>query len=204
MEDGAIDKRDLILDTALRLFNHYGFDKTSISDIADAAGIGKGTFYYYFESKEELFLSIIHEHAERDLAYIQEKANECQTIEEKIRLFIMAPVEWMEQNFMIYVKFLVQNQSIFLRKLNSFKHRLNDRKTEYLRSILLEGQASGELRQSLDMDRIVNIIFDQLTRFGQVLVMNIDEPDLMNEMKADLSAMLDMMLYGVVERKGDA
>jgi len=48
-----------IMDTALELFGTEGFDKTSISSIANKAGISKGLLYNYFSSKEELIKTII-------------------------------------------------------------------------------------------------------------------------------------------------
>lgn len=51
-------KRQLILDAALDLFGRYGFRRTSIDDIARAAGIAKGTVYLYVETKEALFRSL--------------------------------------------------------------------------------------------------------------------------------------------------
>jgi AcrR family transcriptional regulator len=52
-------KTSLILHTALELFAHEGYYPTSISKIADKAGISKGLMYNYFPSKEELILAII-------------------------------------------------------------------------------------------------------------------------------------------------
>jgi AcrR family transcriptional regulator len=52
-------KTDLILHTALDLFANEGFYPTSISKIAQKAGISKGLMYNYFESKEGLILAII-------------------------------------------------------------------------------------------------------------------------------------------------
>jgi len=49
----------LIMQTALELFANEGFYPTSISKIAQKAGISKGLMYNYFESKEELILAII-------------------------------------------------------------------------------------------------------------------------------------------------
>lgn len=53
------DKRQAILDTALRLFIEKGYLETKISDIALAAGIAKGSVYGYFPSKEELFTELL-------------------------------------------------------------------------------------------------------------------------------------------------
>jgi AcrR family transcriptional regulator len=47
------------MDTALELFATEGFDKTSISKIAERAGMSKGLLYNYFNSKEDLIKTII-------------------------------------------------------------------------------------------------------------------------------------------------
>lgn len=52
-------KRERILDTAIELFSQKGFENTKISDITDALHMGKGTFYVYFDNKEELFIECI-------------------------------------------------------------------------------------------------------------------------------------------------
>ena len=51
------EKKVLIISAALKVFSKSGYSKTSIQDISDFAGIGKGTVYQYFRSKEELFKS---------------------------------------------------------------------------------------------------------------------------------------------------
>ena len=57
--------RDDVLDAVDRLLGRYGYGKMSIADVAGEAGIGKGTVYLFFPSKEELVLSAIDRIAER-------------------------------------------------------------------------------------------------------------------------------------------
>lgn len=52
-------RKQQILDTALELFAHEGYYTTSISKIAEKAGISKGLMYNYFQSKEDLVMEII-------------------------------------------------------------------------------------------------------------------------------------------------
>ncbi|WP_374721430.1 TetR/AcrR family transcriptional regulator [Peribacillus tepidiphilus] len=52
------DKKKLILETALKLFSEKGYHSTSMQDIATECQIAKGSLYTYFQSKDELFLSI--------------------------------------------------------------------------------------------------------------------------------------------------
>lgn len=50
--------RETLLDSGRASFLRYGLRKTSVEEIAGAAGIAKGTFYSFFESKEDLCLAI--------------------------------------------------------------------------------------------------------------------------------------------------
>jgi TetR/AcrR family acrAB operon transcriptional repressor len=56
------EREERILEAAAKLIAHYGYDKTTVSDIAEEAGISKGAVYLHYKSKEELFDAlIIHE-----------------------------------------------------------------------------------------------------------------------------------------------
>jgi AcrR family transcriptional regulator len=54
-------KRRQIVEGARTVFLQHGFDAASMSDIARAARVSKGTLYVYFANKEELFGAIVHE-----------------------------------------------------------------------------------------------------------------------------------------------
>ncbi len=55
-EKELINKR--LLEQGYRLFSAYGLKKTSVEELAQAAGISKGAFYLFYESKEVLFLDV--------------------------------------------------------------------------------------------------------------------------------------------------
>jgi AcrR family transcriptional regulator len=48
-----------ILDAAQSLFAQKGYEETTVNDILDRVGIGKGTFYHYFQSKEDALAGVI-------------------------------------------------------------------------------------------------------------------------------------------------
>jgi AcrR family transcriptional regulator len=58
-DDIRKQKKQLIIDTALKLFAEHGFHATSISQIAKKAGISKGLTYNYFNSKKEILDEIV-------------------------------------------------------------------------------------------------------------------------------------------------
>lgn len=53
----AEETRDRILDAALRLFRERGFEKATMRDVAEEAGVATGAAYYYFRSKEDLVMA---------------------------------------------------------------------------------------------------------------------------------------------------
>lgn len=58
MKKGEKRKREL-LEIAYRMFLSQGYENTSVDAIIEAAGIAKGTFYYYFQSKEQMLEAVI-------------------------------------------------------------------------------------------------------------------------------------------------
>jgi AcrR family transcriptional regulator len=60
--EAARDKRRReLLDVALRVFSERGYHETRISDLIEAAGVARGTFYLYFESKNAIFHELLDE-----------------------------------------------------------------------------------------------------------------------------------------------
>jgi TetR/AcrR family transcriptional regulator, fatty acid metabolism regulator protein len=58
---GAVDKRRLILDAAVRVFARRGFHHCRVSDVADEAGVAYGLVYHYFSSKDEILNTLFLE-----------------------------------------------------------------------------------------------------------------------------------------------
>lgn len=83
------ERRLQLITYATRRFAEDGFHPTSVAEIVTGIGVGKGVFYWYFDSKEELFVEILRA-AHKDLHRTQMKAitgidDPVQRIEEGIR-----------------------------------------------------------------------------------------------------------------------
>ena len=59
--DGAVDKRRVILDAAIRVFAREGFHRCRVSDIAKEANVAYGLVYHYFRSKDEVLDTLFSE-----------------------------------------------------------------------------------------------------------------------------------------------
>jgi len=63
-EQRSEKSRQLILESALKLFSHHGYGATSVQDIAADAGLSKGNVYHHFPDKETIFRSLLDRYFE--------------------------------------------------------------------------------------------------------------------------------------------
>ena len=96
-------RREELLDYAARQFASQGYHPTSVTDIVDGLGVGKGVFYWYFASKEELLRQILMD-AQRDLRRTQRQAiaDEPDPVR-RIDAGIRASVSWLDRNRHLFV-----------------------------------------------------------------------------------------------------
>jgi AcrR family transcriptional regulator len=57
----GVETRQRLVDAAERVFGEFGYYDASIVKITEAAGVGQGTFYLYFQSKHEIFDELVHD-----------------------------------------------------------------------------------------------------------------------------------------------
>lgn len=66
------ERKNEILDAAEELFNQNGFDNTPVSEIVNKVGVAQGTFYYYFNTKDDIIIALL----ERSFNHVENKVNE--------------------------------------------------------------------------------------------------------------------------------
>lgn len=81
-EDVAPDKRTEILEAAELVFASRGYAAARMDDIAEAAGVAKGTLYLYFSSKQELFVSLLEARAQEYVRTLDSWLADIQSAEE--------------------------------------------------------------------------------------------------------------------------
>ena len=78
--------RRKLLDAGLRVFVRDGFEAARIEDIAAAAGHTRGAFYANFETKEDLFLVLLEQQADRRLTELRDALKNCKDQEHALHL----------------------------------------------------------------------------------------------------------------------
>lgn len=92
------ERRDQLMMRAAQLFAERGYDPTSVADIVESLGVGKGVFYWYFTSKEELLAEILkasnHDLRRRQQAAIGDEPDPV----ERIAIGVRATLEWFREH----------------------------------------------------------------------------------------------------------
>ncbi len=82
------DKKTMIADSFQRHYNHFGYKKTTLDEIARDCGISKKTIYCFFRNKEEVYYFIVRRHAHRYCAEMEKKLKLKLTISEKLETLV--------------------------------------------------------------------------------------------------------------------
>lgn len=141
--------KEKITEHSIKLFEKKGFSETSIQDIVDSLGVTKGSFYYYFSSKEELLMDI-------HLRYIDELLSRQEEI--------MAEKTACKQKLFDIVYMLISSikskgasAKIFFREMRHLsEERLaqivakRDQFRINVENVIREGIENGEFRKDLD------------------------------------------------------
>ena len=82
-----------IFNTAVKLFSEKGYDNTNIEEITAIAGVAKGTLYYHFTKKEDIFDMLLEEGLKLLKNNIELKTRNCTTSLEKIKAIILVQIK---------------------------------------------------------------------------------------------------------------
>jgi len=193
------DKKQLIIDTAVGLFSRYGFSKTSLDDIASTAQIAKGTVYYYFPSKEDLFVTVIQGKANEYFCYLQEHLDTVEGFEHKLSELMHIPLKYIIENMPVLIEGLKNLPHVYLERLVEFRAIQRSRMIDLIASILKLGYDEGLINDNLPSERLSEVMVDWFL-LGDYNVQITDMKKMLERIEADHDILIQMLLYGVVKR----
>ena len=139
------EKRAAILEQAIGAFAQDGFRGTDVQDIADRAGVGKGTVYRYFASKENLFWQSTYEVIQRLAAELFAAVDMPASAVAKLQAMARAYAAFFENNPQC-LELFVQDRAEF-RGVGPDSHRqYHEKLNRQFAQIIADGIAAGELR----------------------------------------------------------
>ncbi|WP_145085048.1 TetR/AcrR family transcriptional regulator [Anatilimnocola aggregata] len=191
--DEAHSRRsDEILSAAVELFARQGFAATEVQQIADRAGVGKGTVYRHFINKEKLFLAA----ADLGLRRLKDAVNQVADAQalplDRLRAGVIAFLKFF-RNHPEFVELMIQERAHFRdRESPTFFGRKDDEMTCRWRDDFTDLVQKKVLR-SLPVEHLMDFIEQSL--FGAVLVHFLGKRD--PATAADGNRVADLILQGI-------
>ena len=134
-----------ILDAAARLLADKGYEATTLDDVAEVARVSKGTIYYNFASKEDIFWAVVLPRVESSLEFINHVTREKLPPRDALRYLIQTGIQRVQDPAQRYIYF-----QEMLPLNDTMRKSLRDIERTYetgLANIIRAGQKTGEINE---------------------------------------------------------
>ena len=152
-------RRKIIL-SALAEFNQLGFAKSKIASIAENAGLGKGTIYSYFSTKESLFEGVIDYLIQETYHPIQsDELNENDTVQDFILAQMLPGIENIETSGRADIaRLMLREGKAFNDILETYSQKIYRPGLGELTKLIQIAQARGEVSDAEDPEILASLI----------------------------------------------
>jgi AcrR family transcriptional regulator len=135
-------KVDFILKAAQKRLGLYGYDKTTMQEIADDISMSKASLYYYFPDKESLFKAVIENEQEQFILQLENRIAELPDADQMI-MELVEIRHSLFRKFLNLSKFRLSDNYKVRPLLNDLYNRMRGIETEILTTIFNKGRQSG-------------------------------------------------------------
>jgi AcrR family transcriptional regulator len=163
-----MDKTQVIISTAIRLFVQNGFHGTATSKIAQEANIANGTLFNYFATKEILIISIYNSVVKKMDDSIMESFESRTVSKESFRSLFLATLQWNIQNPIEYHYLQQFNNSPFSKSSNLIVSSVE----EHPLYILIQNGINLVLLKPMPVSFLFSIFLAQINGFYSYLILN--------------------------------
>lgn len=187
-------KAELIVDVAQRLFAKYGFKKTTIDEIAHSAHIAKGSIYYYFGSKEDIFRAVLDKENRLWSQKVREVINGASTPQEKLRAYLVTRTKYLSKltNFYSALREEYLEHYAFIENI---RKRYFREEIEIVKAILEEGVKKGIFKVE-ELGLMAFVIVAALKGLEYPWTMEIPMPDI----EKSIDFLLKMSFNGLLKK----
>lgn len=183
-------RKDKVIEAGIKLFSEKGYHNTTVSEIAKKANVGKGTVYWHFDSKKDLFESIIMFSLKKLMDSVKRRVEEEKDTINKLKI-----ITELTLNFFIESQQLAKMQQESTFSLDrDFKEKIFDfrnQKIAYIKVIIEEGKEEGSFNSTVDSDELANILLGMVASYRpEIYRINFSARD-----KAEL--IMDTLINGI-------
>lgn len=194
------DVRDAILDATDRLLARYGYRKMTMDDLAREVGIGKGTIYLHFSSKDDIALSHIDRIVDRLKERLLVIAQESAPPGERLREMLITRVLFRFDSVQHYTESLNELLAELRPQLLARRQNYFAEEAQLLAGVIAEGQRLRAFKSG-DSYEIAHML---LLATNSLLPYSLSTRELGEraEINRKVSFLADLLLAGVLQRAG--
>lgn len=188
-----IGKRELILEAALKQFAEVGYDKATMQSIAKRAGVGKGTTYEYFPSKEALFMEVISSRLNEILNMFKAQIQSSGTVREKIERLYAKYAELYDTETDLK-KILSNDLGHIPKQYHDYFKKKHIELIEAIATVIHKGIEDGEIGR-VDSNLAATVITASMSTLAVYAETSSDD------ISATIPAILDILFHGLAANR---
>lgn len=191
--------RDAILDATDALLARFGYRKMTVEDIAREVGMGKGTVYLHFTSKEEIVLSHIDRIVDRLKQRLWTIARSEDSAGTRLHSMLMTRVLFRFDSIQHYTQSLNDLLAALRPSFLARRARYFDEEAQIFAEVLSEGRVSGELQ----FTDALSTAYSMLLATNGLLPYSLSTSELGEraEVEERAAGVADLMLHGLLARQ---
>ena len=194
------DVRSDILDATDRLLARYGYKKMTIDDLARETGIGKGSVYLHFSSKQEIALSHIDRIVDRLTARLRVIAAKESAPDERLAEMLVERVVFRFKSVQHYTESINELLASIRPALLERRKTHFETEARILAKVISEGIANGTMR---DVDAVATAMA-MLTATNSLLPFSLSAKELgkLEEIRGRAEQTARLLIYGLAKHAG--
>ncbi|WP_099156600.1 TetR/AcrR family transcriptional regulator [Virgibacillus ndiopensis] len=159
-EEAKEEKRLALLDAALECFSQKGYYASSVDDIVRYSNLSKGSVYNYFNSKEDIFISLLQHQTKTSLERLNKVLSEIKSPLEKLKYWINLDIPFnihKKKMMRVHIEFWMYSaDSPDVKKVMTDRF---DTVLKIVKDIIAEGKEAGEFRKDVDPEKAAGMFW---------------------------------------------
>ena len=190
------DVREYIIEIAGRLFGGFGFNKTTMDEIAQAAHKAKSSIYYYFKDKKDIFKEVVAKEGRLMRKELSEATALKNTPQEKMQAYVITRLKTLNR-LANYYSALKDEYLDHYGFIENVRKNHDKQESAMIKEILKEGIEKGIfVVENLEITVHAVIIALKGLEFYWATAENIAKTE------KDVNSLLQILFYGIIKRKG--
>ena len=164
-------KRELIVESAIKRFSHFGIQKTTMNEIADDISVTQPALYYYFPDKMTLVIAVVERIMNQYFEELHQGIDGLETLEEEFDYIISLRKKFIERYFMLKLTETAQEASNIHDSCEPIMKEAHIKEVALVTGLLEKAMANGSISK-IDSQKMSELYIDVLTGLSMFVLIS--------------------------------